>query len=199
MGVGRKRKSGKRHACGQLVQPRKIDRAQVAASMPHRSWLPARDKNKRPILKDDRRAETVFGCLSLVGLITDMQFDAGERFQETVGRWRAVVDSPREPQGFMSKITKSEHDPKESMPVVVRFKPMTDEEAERRRAEYDGAFKAVKTRKGGLSPAPRHNLIVLNSVVIHNRTLQGGDLEFLHAALDSLVDYYGLTQGRKTA
>lgn len=197
--VGRRRKPGKRHPGGQLVQEKKPDRAQVAAAMPHRRWLPAKDKQKRPIAKDDRRAETVFGCLNLIGLVSDIEFDAGERFQDTVRRWKVVADSPREPQGFMSKITKSEHDPNESMPVVVRFNPMTDEEAKRRWADYNGAFCAVKTQQNGELPAPRHNLIVLNSVVIHNKTLERGDLSCLKEALSRLVDYYGLTATQKHA
>jgi hypothetical protein len=166
--VGRKRKQGKRERNGRVQRERTIDPRAIAASMPHRAWLPS-DK------RHDQKAENPFGSLHLIGAITDQQYDAGIKYRDDVKRYRAVIDSPS-------------HSPRAlSLDGIAAGPPgyrISDDEAIRRRNAYARAFESVT----GYFPR-----IVLKSVVIYDKALQSGDLPFLCGALNDLALHYGLT------
>lgn len=176
--VGRKRKQGKRFPSGKIdysMSPEQVIqfRKDVASTMPHRRNLPA-----------DRRhlelAESPLGSLALTGVISQQQFDAGNEYRKIVQRYRAVISAPNpNPQA-----PKLGHIPSS---IVVM---LDDEQAIARRVKYDAAFRAITTRWGKL---------VVNSVVIHDRPLQAGDLPWLTKALDELVGHFGLKSGQQRA
>lgn len=174
--VGRKRKPGKRKPSGDLIQEKTNPQA-IAASMPHRRHLPV---NKQL----SQKAESPFGALNLIGAISDMQFDAGEKFQRVVARYRAVIESPRPSPGVLASqyvAPPNEDNP----PIPFRFrKPLDDTEALNRKLEYDQSFEAIKGYR---------QRVVIKSVVVQEEQLSSGDLAYLRAGLDNLVDHYGLT------
>jgi hypothetical protein len=171
--MGRRKKAGLRYPSGRLRDetpktPEAIDRfrRRIAASMPHRRPLPA-----------DRRhldlAESPFGALALMGIITKDQFDAGFEYRKIVARYRAVISAPRQNPAAMSL-----NDIRGgNIPVL------SDEQAAARRQRYMRAFEAITSRWGKL---------IVNSVVIHDRPLQQGDLQWLTKALDELAKHFGM-------
>src|SRR5260370_23774546 len=88
---GRKRKIGLRHTGGDLVRPR-FDVRSLATLQPHRVWLP---EEKRM----DQKAASPLGCLNLLGVLTDTQYLAGLRYAVVVGKYRAVIETPRATAG----------------------------------------------------------------------------------------------------
>src|ERR1700730_4464014 len=85
--LGRKRKSGLRHRGGELVRPQ-FDVRSLATLQPHRVWLP---EEKRM----DQKAASPFGCLNLLGVLTDAQYLPGLRSAFVVGKYRAFIEPPR--------------------------------------------------------------------------------------------------------
>lgn len=178
--VGRKRKPGKRFPNGklkpdqtkglsaeQVIQIRK----DVAATMPHRVGLPAHRRH-------EQMAESPLGALAIIGAITQQQFDAGHEYRKIVQRYRAVISAPNpNPQA-----PKMGHIPSSVVTLI------DDEQAIARRVKYQKAFEAITTRWGRL---------VVNSVVIHDRPLQQGDLPWLTKALDELVKHFGIGERQK--
>ena len=194
--VGRKRKAGNRENNGRLQRERN-DPALVAARMPHRAWIPSRTDDRGRVIdqRRDHKAENPFGRLCLVGSVTPSEYTAGQRFLTDYRRYRVVIDSPRESTpsltGRLSRSDYSEGD----APIPLRIqKPMSDQEAQDRTKAYMKAVEAIKADNLG-RPTPRHNLLVLNSVVIHERELQPGDREFLKAALQRLEGHYAKPVG----
>jgi hypothetical protein len=88
---GRKRKIGPRHPGGDLVRPQ-FDARSLATLQPHRVWLP---EEKRM----DQKAASPLGCLNLLGVLTDAQYLAGVRYAVVVGKYRAVIETPRATAG----------------------------------------------------------------------------------------------------
>lgn len=89
---GRKRKNGKRHPSGKLVQPRleETQREVMATALEARQrhfGVSARQAK-------DERLGTALGRLAFVGAITPTQYAAGELYGETMARHRAVVGMP---------------------------------------------------------------------------------------------------------
>jgi hypothetical protein len=88
---GRKRKIGFRHPGGELVRPH-FDARGLATLQPHRVWLPEEQRM-------DQKAASPFGCLNLLGVLTDAQYLAGVRYAVVVGKYRAVIETPRATAG----------------------------------------------------------------------------------------------------
>lgn len=89
---GRKRKSGRRHPSGKLVQPGKAEtQREVTATV-----LEARQRHFGVSEREakDERLGTALGRLAFSGIITPGQYAAGELFAETIARHRAVVGIP---------------------------------------------------------------------------------------------------------
>jgi hypothetical protein len=78
----------KRTQRGYLSKEVKDISGRIATSeQPHRRTLPAS-------LRLSEKAATPLGRANLVGLITDEQHEAGQRFQVTVGEYRASIGAP---------------------------------------------------------------------------------------------------------
>jgi hypothetical protein len=88
---GRKRRIGLRHPGGDLVQPRP-DARSLATLQPHRVWLPEEQRM-------DQKAASPLGCLNLLGVLGDAQYMAGIRYAVVVGKYRAVIETPRATAG----------------------------------------------------------------------------------------------------
>lgn len=177
--VGRKRKQGKRYPSGKLnntLSPEQVVelRKDIASSMPHRRHLPA-DKRHLEL------AESPLGSLHLIGAISKDQFDAGFRYRKIVAKYRSSMAAPN-PNAAAIDLTGT----RGGGNVVELTKP----EETQLWATYDAAFRAITTRWGKL---------VVNSVVIHDRPLQAGDLPWLTKALDELVSHFGLKSGQQRA
>jgi hypothetical protein len=106
---GRKRKTGKRYACGKLKtsdpSPEQIGelRNVLANQMPHRTadviWLDQRRKIPERKRSEDI-AEHPLGRLCLVGAITRLQYSAGMQFGRAVAAARRVLDCRKPPQSI---------------------------------------------------------------------------------------------------
>ena len=92
MARGRKRKAGKRHPSGKLVQPRLEETQREVMS----TVLEARQRHFGVSERQakDERLGTALGRLAFVGAITLSQYAAGELYGETMARHRAVVGLP---------------------------------------------------------------------------------------------------------
>ncbi len=170
---GRKRKPGKRHPCGDLVD-KDIDPKVIAFPMPHRQGVPEK-------LRHDPKAGTEFGVLNLTGVISDDQFDAGERYASDVARYRSIILSA----------------PKESPPSIAGFSEprsgssvVSEEIAERIRATFDDAFEALNAKGNRV-------LRIVNRAAVHNQRLEREYWPTLRIGLDALHVHYFLTNQRK--
>lgn len=83
--MGRKRKHGRRHPGGQLIQPAVNYRA-MAALQPHRRGLPD---------PESEHATTELGRMFLQNKITEPQFLAGQEYARRIGQYRATICGPR--------------------------------------------------------------------------------------------------------
>ena len=92
MARGRKRKAGKRHPSGKLIQPRLEETQREVMS----TVLEARQRHFGVSERQakDERLGTALGRLAFVGAITLSQYAAGELYGETMARHRAVVGLP---------------------------------------------------------------------------------------------------------
>jgi len=92
MAKGRKRKAGKRHPCGKLVQSSAGEtQREVMATV-----LEARQRHYGVTARQarDERLGTALGRLAFCGVINAEQFAAGELYGEIMARNRAVVGLP---------------------------------------------------------------------------------------------------------
>ena len=101
MARGRKRKAGKRHPSGKLVQPRRAESQSDIMG----TALDARQRHYGIGAKQarDERLGTALGRLSFAGKITPEQYAAGELYGELMARHNAVmglpIDQPRSVTG----------------------------------------------------------------------------------------------------
>ncbi len=92
MARGRKRKAGRRHPCGKLVQPGKAETcrevtATVLEARQHQYGVSARQAK-------DKRLGSAIGRLALAGRITPEQLMAAEIYGEIMARNRVVMGLP---------------------------------------------------------------------------------------------------------
>ena len=92
MAKGRKRKAGKRHPCGKLVQPSAAETQRETMS----TVLEARQRHYGVTAKQarDERLGTALGRLAFAGSITAEQYAAGQKYAEIYYRHHAVMGLP---------------------------------------------------------------------------------------------------------
>jgi hypothetical protein len=151
---GRKRKSGRRYASGELLRAR-VDFRELAALQPHRVWLP---QGKRL----DQKAASPLGCLNLLGVISHRQYLAGIRYAVIVGKYRAVIETPRATAG-----TGRGYDCTGDLQCGRKLGRIC--ECRQRKQRYDAAFAAVI--EAG-QPAAR----AVARVAVHGETCPQGEL-----------------------
>ncbi|HLH96331.1 MAG TPA: hypothetical protein VKW08_14550 [Xanthobacteraceae bacterium] len=167
---GRKRKIGLRHPGGTLVQRGELEAKSFAALQPHRAWLP-------PEKRLDERAASPFGCLNLLGVISDAQYLAGLRYAVVVGHYRAVIETPRATSGSGRGYTCA------GDLACGRDNPEACE-CRRRKARYDAAFAAVL--EAGQKAAR-----AVARVAVHGEQCPRGGLADLKRGLDALARHFG--------
>jgi hypothetical protein len=166
---GRKRKIGLRHPGGDLVRPQ-FDVRSLASLQPHRVWLP---EEKRM----DQKAASPLGCLNLLGVLSDAQYLAGVRYAVVVGKYRAVIETPRATAGAGRGYDcpgdpRCGRDPGESC------------ECRQRKERYDAAFLAV-------IEAGQRAARAVARVAVHGEQCPRGALPDLKRGLDALAKHFG--------
>ena len=166
---GRKRKIGFRHPGGELKRPQ-FDLRGLATLQPHRVWLP---EEKRM----DQKAASPLGCLNLLGVLSDAQYLAGIRYAVVVGKYRAVIESPRATAGAGRGY---------DCPGDLRCGRDGGAacECRHRKERYDAAFAAV------LEPGQRAARAVAR-VAVHAEQCPRGALTDLKRGLDALAAHFG--------
>jgi hypothetical protein len=165
---GRKRKIGLRHPGGELVRLH-FDVRSLAALQPHRVWLP---ESKRL----DQKAASPFGCLNLLGVLTDAQYLAGLRYAVVVGKYRAVIETPRATAGAGRGY---------DCPGDLNCgrEPGPQCECRRRKERYDAAFAAV-------IEAGQRAARAVARVAVHGEQCPRGALADLKRGLDALAKHF---------
>ena len=166
---GRKRKIGIRHPGGTLVQPRPDVRG-LATLQPHRVWLP---EEKRM----DQKAASPLGCLNLLGVVSDAQYLAGIRYAVVVGKYRAVIETPRATAGAGRGYDCAGD-------LRCGREASHPCECRRRKEGYDAAFAAV------LEAGQRAARAVAR-VAVHGEQCPRGALADLKRGLEALADHFG--------
>jgi hypothetical protein len=180
---GRKRKTGKRYACGKLKtsdpSPEQIGelRNVLANQMPHRTadviWLDQRRKIPERKRSEDI-AEHPLGRLCLVGAITRLQYSAGMAFGRAVSMARRVLDCRKPSQSIAGFGQPSPPTPKD----------LDDSKCTEILADYMDAFIAIGSRPSQLA---------IKHVVVLEHDLDPGLFRHLDMGLLNLVRHYGLT------
>jgi hypothetical protein len=170
---GRKRKIGLRHPAGELVRP-PFDFRSLATLQPHRVWLP---ESKRM----DQKAASPLGCLNLLGVLSDAQYLAGVRYAVVVGKYRAVIETPRATSGAGRGY---------DCPGDLRCGREGGDpcECRHRKERYDAAFAAV------LEAGQRAARAVAR-VAVHGEQCPRGALADLKRGLDALAQHLGARRG----
>jgi hypothetical protein len=167
---GRNRKLGTRYASGDIVRSQS-EAQRLAAAQPHRAWLPERKRL-------DQRAGSPFGCLNLMGVLTDRQYRAGLRYAGVVGKYRAVIESPRATAGAGRGYdcpgdTACGHEGRRAC------------ECRERKARYDAAFAA-------LGDAGQRAARAVARVAVYGEQCPSGALDHLKRGLNALAVHFGL-------
>ena len=165
---GRRRKPGPRYRSGELV-PEKFDFRALAALQPHRVWLP---QEKRL----DQKADSPLGCLNLLGVISDAQYRAGLRYAVVVGKYRAVIETPRATAGSGRGY--------DCPGSALCAREADGCECARRKALYDAAFAAVMEAGQVAARA-------VARVAVYGEPCPQGALAALKRGLDALARHFG--------
>jgi hypothetical protein len=170
---GRKRKTTTREPNGR-AQRTSIDVKAVAQTMPHRQEV-------KPEIRHDPLAETKLGRLRLNGWITQPQYEAGDKYREIVLRYRAVIDAPRGEQSLAG--------------VIVGpwggSGALDDDEARRRKDQYDAAFEALECGAGNRAARAVAHVAIYNRIEFVLSDLRNG--------LTALAEHFGLTGAARFA
>lgn len=172
--VGRKRKAGKRHPNGELVNEQKqIDLAhRIAITQPHRQSV-------SESLRFDQKAGTELGRLRLRGILTEEQYEAGRKYNALVTRYRASIDAPKAGQSIAGAM-----EPRGGGVITL-------EAAREIKREYDGAFEALFD-----CGQPAAKLVA--HVAVHDREIDRHLHATLICGLSGLAKHFGLTNERKS-
>src|SRR5262245_47165749 len=165
---GRKRKLGRRHPNGKLVQARHASPAVIAAAMPHRRGCGEHAVNQL--------AETALGRAQLADEIDKVQYAAGSQYAAVWHQYLAVLNGPRKPSGGHGRAFDCGGclDLTETSFCLCR-------ERQRRWREV----RAVLARSGAL--------IEVEAIALYDRELAEGFHATLRLGLDALARHFGLT------
>jgi hypothetical protein len=171
---GRKRKFKVERQPNGQARRKAVDVKAIAQTMPHRQEV-------RPEIRHDPLAETKLGRLRLAGRITQPQYEAGDKYADIVRRYRAVISAPG---GEVSMAG-----------VIVGpwggSGAMDDEEATRRKDQYNAAFEALECGAGNRSARAVAHVAVYNRLEF--------DLTDLKRGLTVLAEHFGLTRPVRSA
>lgn len=151
----------------------KVDYRAMASQQPHRRWLPE-------AVRLDQKADSVLGCLNLINIISDGQYEAGQRYARIVGQYRASIQTPAGTSGNgKGYICKPMHCMRPPPGVVIEC------ECARRKENYDSAFAAVFEvgQKAARAVA---------RVAVHGEPCPRGGLADLKRGLSALAKHFGI-------
>lgn len=163
---GRKRKSGRRTAAGALVRVR-VDYREMATDWPCRRGLPE-------ALRASERAGSYLGRLRLRKLISEPEFESGQRYAVIVGAYRAMIGVP----GHLVGVGKG-YDcagAKDCPPETCVCRA--------RQERYDAAYCAIRTHAAHMA---------VNAVAIHDHDISPDQIVHLREGLAALARHFGLT------
>jgi hypothetical protein len=149
----------------------------ATSEQPHRRTLPAS-------LRLSEKAATALGRANLTGKITDEQHEAGQRFQVTVGEYRASIGAPGNGARGGGYACAPRWDGERMVCLAAAC------ECRRRWEAFDGAMRMLRAAGEVASAAVRWVVIC------------GGELDplasvdRLRAGLTALVGFYGLDRRR---
>lgn len=169
--AGRKRKIGINRENNGQVQRVYVNPRQQAAEQPHRVVVPVQ-------FREFPEAESEFGRLMLMKLITPAQHEAGKQYAGLVSQYRRVYDIPApDPQAMdISRVRGSQG---LEMPIHV---------ARAVRERYDRAYSAIGDARGGQKAQK-----AVAHYAVHDRRVDGRDiLQLLISGLDQLVSHFGI-------
>lgn len=186
MARGRKRKAGKRHPSGKLVQPRREEtQREVMATV-----LEARQRHFGVSARQakDERLGTALGRLAFAGLITPSQFAAGELYGETTARHRSVVGMPMDQPRSVTGLLINEG-------IFGGGEPVHDPEMiDRIRKETAAAMMVLRDADRDTPPGTRRGpSLLVHSLVCHDVDAvlwSASDLRCLSLGLDALAKLY---------
>lgn len=177
--AGRKRKQGRRTACGDIAKPA-VDYRAMAGNQPHRVCLPERHRQ-------DPRAGTELGWLLLTGALGSPNRDgslseraqalheAGRLFAGVVSRYRSMIGSPRTTGGAG----------KGYGCVGDEFCDPRACECRRRTSAYNSAFEA-------LGEMGHRVQVIVSRTAVHDEICGGDLVPALKIGLGALVRHFGL-------
>jgi hypothetical protein len=168
---GRPPKAGERYASGRL---RPDDPRIVALAQPHR---------RGEKFRLDQRAETPLGGLNIVGQLTDEQYEAGRQYAGVVGRYRVVIGAPRASPSSAGILVADG--------LGGGAPPLSIDEAERRKREYEAAYEA-------LWDAGQRAAKAVARVAVYGEAWLPGMLSELRTGLSALAAHFRLTHARKS-
>lgn len=142
---------------------RRISDDQLAGEQPHRSWLPEQARMSA-------KASTPFGCLNLLGSITDNQYEAGQRYMVIVARYRSSIETPREGYSGSGK----------GYPCTGSIR-CEDCECDRRKERHERALKAM--------PDERSQRAVAHAI---QGMAELQEIDHLKRGLSALVLHFGI-------
>lgn len=164
---GRKRKQ-RGHLMGRDVPD--PGRALVG-QQPHRAWLPAD-------MRLAEKAATPLGALNLIGVITDRQYEAGQRYIVVVAEFLAMAGGP-----------------KDNFSAGKGYRCLGETgcnpcECQRREIEYAAAESRLKD-------AGRSSYVIVRHVVVDGQECPPFQRQALKCGLDGLVRHFGLDSQSK--
>lgn len=192
MARGRKRKPGKRHPCGKLVQPSKGEtQADILATV-----VEARQRHYGVTAAQarDQRLSSALGRLAFTGAITQEQYEAGQKFGEVYHRHHVVTGMPLPSPSSVSGLMAS------AGIFGGSGDPPADDLIEKVRRHYDGALQVLKgcDRDRERFPGQPPSRLVYRIVCLDEEAGQipQADRTNLHHGLDELGYLFGMTRER---
>jgi hypothetical protein len=173
---GRKRKSGRRHPSGNLVREKRPDDRVRTGRQPHRRSLPEADRMSE-------KAESPLGRLNLKHVISDEEFEAGQRYARDVGTYRASIGAPATTAGSgrrrhcLADVTATAD--------TCRAYP-EDCACLRAKQRYDDL---LETLSGAGQRAAKN----VASAAVQAQDIRFEEIVYLRAGLRILAHFYGLT------
>jgi hypothetical protein len=149
----------------------------ATSEQPHRRTLPAS-------LRLSEKAATALGRANLVGLITDEQHEAGQRFQVTVGEYRASIGAPGNGARGGGYACAPRWDAERGRRVCLAAVC----ECRRRWEAFEGAARALWNAGHAAAAAVRWVAVLGEE--------PGAMVDWLRAGLAALVGFYGLDRRR---
>jgi hypothetical protein len=172
---GRKRKSGRRVASGDIARRAPTDYRAMAALNPDRRGLPE-------ALRTHERAGSSLGRLNLRKRISDHEYEAGRRYSGIVGAYRASIGVPR---GLSGAGKGYDCDPY----VCLTYRHAPACICRQRQDRYDDAYCSIRTHAAHLA---------VNAVAIHDHDISPDQLIHLREGLAALARHFGLTGHAKS-